>query len=126
MPHKDPESAKAWRREWWKTATKARQDQNTAARKRRNTINDFLREHKIAAGCADCKYRKHHSALEFHHTTREKDINLSFAKSLSQAKAEVAKCIVLCSNCHRIRHWNERHPEDPCKPDVFAATFDEV
>jgi hypothetical protein len=120
MPHKDPETAKAWRRNWWKTASKARNNQNTAARRRHEEINSFLREHKISVGCADCGYRNHHSALEFHHK-EGKELNLSFAKSLDQAKQEMGKCIVLCSNCHRIRHWNESHP---CKPRIFEATYE--
>jgi hypothetical protein len=121
MPHKDPSAARAWRRQWWKTAAKARSDQNAAARARRERINSFLRSHKLSCGCADCGYREHHAALEFHHAEGEKELNLSFAKSLDQAKAEMAKCIVLCSNCHRVRHWQEKHP---CKPDIFAATYE--
>ena len=39
----------------------------------------------------------------------DKELNLSFAKSIGQAKREMAKCIVLCSNCHRIRHWDATH-----------------
>jgi predicted HNH restriction endonuclease len=27
---------------------------------------------------------------------------------LDQAKKEMLKCVVLCSNCHRIKHWNEQ------------------
>jgi hypothetical protein len=121
MPHKDPETAKAWRRNWWKTAHKARSDQNAAARRRHEEINTFLRRHKMISGCADCGFRRHHAALEFHHEGGDKEINLSFAKSLEQARREMAKCAVLCSNCHRIRHWNQAHT---CKPDIFAATYE--
>lgn len=123
MPHKDPGAARAWRRHWWKTATKAKADQNAAARARREEINSYLRAHKVEAGCEDCGYRQHHAALEFHHAEGEKELNLSFAKSLRQAKAEMAKCVVLCSNCHRIRHWEASHP---CKPDIFEATYEAV
>jgi hypothetical protein len=80
------------------------------ARARKAAINKFLREHKLSTGCADCGYREHHAALEFHHVGDDKEINLSFAKSVNQAKQEMGKCEVLCSNCHRIRHWNERVP----------------
>lgn len=120
MPHKDPMRAREWRRNWWKTATESRRKQNAATRRRREKINAFLREHKMVAGCADCGCRAHHAALEFHHEGA-KDINLSFAKSIGQARTEMAKCIVLCANCHRVRHWNASHP---CKPDIFAATYE--
>lgn len=111
MPHKDPEAAKAWRREWWNTAKKARDDQNAAARKRREEINAFLRDHKLRTGCAGCGYRDHHVALEFHHEGDDKVLNLSFAKSMAQATNEMTKCVVLCSNCHRVRHWREHHEQ---------------
>jgi hypothetical protein len=123
MPHKDPEAARAWRREWWSQSPEMREKQNARTRAMRSKINDMLREHKLAVGCADCGFRTHHAALEFHHVGDDKEINLSFAKSITQAEREMKKCQVLCSNCHRIRHWNERYP---CKPDIFAATYDEV
>ncbi len=37
--------------------------------------------------------------------------------SLDRVKKEIAKCIVLCANCHFIRHWQEgkqkRRPDLP-------------
>lgn len=78
---------------------------NEQARRRKAKVNDFLRQHKLSVGCEDCGFKKHHAALEFHHEGDDKEINLSFAKSLAQARKEMRKCTVLCSNCHRIRHW---------------------
>ena len=121
MPHKDPEAAKAWRRQWWQNSPAMREKQNARSRGMKAKINAMLREHKVAVGCADCGYSAHHAALEFHHTGDDKSLNLSFAKSVDQARREMAKCEVLCSNCHRIRHWGEQHP---CKPDIFAATYE--
>lgn len=120
MPHKDPAVAREWRRRWWQSAHGSRAKQNAASRRRRAEINAFLRGHKLREGCADCGYSAHHAALEFHHEG-DKEINLSFAKSLKQAKREMERFVVLCSNCHRIRHWDETHP---CKPDIFAATYE--
>ena len=54
----------------------------------------------------------HVACLEFHHRNpAEKDFLLSVgvAKfSLRRLQAEVAKCDVICSNCHRKHHWQER------------------
>lgn len=121
MPHKDPEAARAWRKEWWAKSPEMRDKQNARAREMRKRINEMLRAHKVAVGCVDCGYKAHHAALEFHHFGDDKNINLSFAKSVAQAEREMVKCEVLCSNCHRIRHWNEAHP---CKPNIFAATYE--
>lgn len=121
MPHKDPEAARAWRRGWWQRSPTMREKQNARSRDMKAGINRMLRQHKVAVGCADCGFKDHHAALEFHHTSDDKNINISFAKSIGQATREMEKCEVLCSNCHRIRHWEERYP---CKPDIFAATYE--
>lgn len=118
----EPEKAKVMREARLKKEG-YREKLNSQGRTRRAEINTFLRDYKLLIGCKDCGYHAHHAALEFHHEGSDKTLNLSFAKSLSQAKSEMAKCIVLCSNCHRVRHWNELHG---CKPDIFAATYEPV
>lgn len=99
---------------------------NSQARERRNKMNLFLREHKTRVGCSDCGFKTHHSALDFHHLGKGKEINISLAKSIGQASKEMRKCAVLCSNCHRIRHWKERYRGHPCKHDIFIQTYEEV
>ena len=116
----DSEKRKAWRESRIQRDATYLAIVNEQAKKRRDDINGFLRAHKLQMGCLDCGYASHHAALEFHHLG-DKDVNLSFAKSLGMAKSEMKKCVVLCSNCHRIRHWNEQHP---CKPDIFEMTYE--
>jgi transposase len=54
--------------------------------------------------CALCGYDRCQAALEFHHLVPvEKDFELShrgITRSLARARAEAAKCVLLCSNCH--------------------------
>jgi hypothetical protein len=50
MPHKDPEAARAWRREWWKRSPEIREKQNTRTRQMKAKINAMLREHKLGVG----------------------------------------------------------------------------
>ena len=57
--------------------------------------------------CVDCGYDKPPAALCFHHMcekTKEIDdlIKMSFNDKL---KKELDKCILLCHNCHDIRHY---------------------
>jgi predicted HNH restriction endonuclease len=45
------------------------------------------------------------SAIEFHHIRRDKEQTISdIQKSLKKVKVEIAKCIIVCSNCHREIH----------------------
>jgi hypothetical protein len=81
-------------------------DKARAAEKKR-----ALDEYKIKTGCADCGYNIHPAALEFDHLPEfEKSRNVATLMYNSWAKiwAEVAKCEVVCCNCHAIRTMNRR------------------
>jgi hypothetical protein len=67
-------------------------------------------EFKATLKCAKCGF-SHPAAIDFHHidsSTKDGEVNrLSGTGSYKKAYAEVEKCIPLCSNCHRIHHWDE-------------------
>jgi hypothetical protein len=117
----EPEKRKEWREARLKRDPSYRIKTNDQAKKRKEAINEMLRKHKLSVGCASCGSKVHHAALEFHHVGNNKEINLSFAKSMAQAQKEMSKCEVLCANCHRILHWTESHP---CKLDIFELTYE--
>lgn len=53
--------------------------------------------------CSICGYDRHVAALEFHHLDpNEKEFTLARrgAHSIGKLRAEVSKCVLLCSNCH--------------------------
>jgi hypothetical protein len=79
---------------------------NAQGRARYNKVQGFIREYKLNVGCVDCNYREHHAALEFDHVKGNKELNVCFSKSIKQAKKEIEKCEVVCSNCHKIRTFN--------------------
>jgi len=93
-------------------------------RKRYQLVQDFIRAYKLEHGCTDCGYDKHHAALEFDHIYSNKEINVCNSKSIAQAKKEIEKCEVVCSNCHRIRTYTRL--QQTCKPDVFEMTYEKV
>ena len=70
-------------------------------------------EYKSSLKCNKCE-ESHEAVLDFHHLGNEsKDFNVSQAAarglSIKKIQDEINKCIVLCSNCHRKLHWEERH-----------------
>jgi hypothetical protein len=75
------------------------------SRERQAKIRDYINVEKTGRGCIDCGYNEHPAALDFDHVRGEKLLNVSAAKSIAQAKAEIEKCEVRCANCHRLRTW---------------------
>ena len=66
----------------------------------------FLVDYKLSKGCADCGYKDHPAALEFDHLPGTKklfNIGQGRGHTLEAVRAEIAKCEVVCANCHRVR-----------------------
>lgn len=65
--------------------------------------------YKEIKGCHECKIKYPYYVLEFHHLdSEEKEGQISvLIKSAGRAriKAEIEKCIVVCSNCHKKIHY---------------------
>lgn len=59
--------------------------------------------------CADCGERYPHFVMDFDHVRGEKYMNVGQMKmaKLERILEEVAKCDVVCANCHRIRTHGE-------------------
>lgn len=63
--------------------------------------------------CNHCGYDKFRGALEFHHTDpTQKDPKGLRKMNLKKLFAEVDKCVLLCSNCHREEHSKLRIMEE--------------
>ena len=80
--------------------------------RRRGELQRFLDSIKVKAKCERCGF-DHVACLDFHHINADdKEIGLSSAAlngwSKKRILKEVSKCKVLCSNCHRILHYNEK------------------
>ncbi len=101
-----------------------------ARKDRRNNVHSYCRSCLSAYGakieknnkkelveykggkCQNCGYSKSHSALEFHHLDpSKKDFTIGYKRriSLDKLKEEVDKCVMLCSNCHRVEHQRIRN-----------------
>jgi excisionase family DNA binding protein len=74
-----------------------------AVARRRRRLKEILVA-DAGGRCRLCGYDRHIGALQFHHREGEaKKFGLSergFTRSLDAVRAEAAKCILLCANCH--------------------------
>jgi hypothetical protein len=69
--------------------------------KRREMLNQI----KMEAGCCDCGYNEHPAALHFDHVLGVKNFNISMdpKRKWQDILEEIAKCEIVCANCHSIR-----------------------
>ena len=83
---------------------------NKNAQDRKNKVlNEILQELNLSLECSVCGYKRNKAALCFHHVnSEEKDFSFSGTRFMAKEtlKAEVAKCVILCQNCH----MEEHHP----------------
>jgi len=85
-----------------------RKTKNILKASRRSWIDEYKREH----GCTRCGILDPR-VLEFHHPENvRKDFNIAdyYYRQFGteKLKHEIAKCIVICANCHRILHAEKR------------------
>lgn len=93
---------------------KTQKNKNTSerskrARKRRAKVR-LVGIIKTESGCIDCGFNLHPRALEFDHISDNKRANVSNLirsdYSWKTILEEIAKCEVVCANCHAIRTAN--------------------
>jgi len=90
------EKAKRWK--------KGAAQESLASRRR------SLREAK-AVPCADCGNAYPYWVMDFDHVRGDKSFNIAGGVLTGRARleSEVAKCDVVCANCHRRRTWQRSH-----------------
>jgi hypothetical protein len=76
-------------------------------------VREYVQTLKSTTPCTDCKQTFHFSVMEFDHIGDDKVCTVSslvYTRNLSwsRLKAEIAKCELVCANCHRMRSWNRK------------------
>ncbi len=92
---------------------KCRQCKLSGSRLRKSSLRSWLDDYKNALVCSRCGFPDSR-ALQFHHKethTKLGNVADMAGRGLSVATIlrEIEKCIVLCSNCHQIEHYEQRH-----------------
>lgn len=115
MPYKDREARNAYARAWYAKNAEAH-GRLVRARAKRYTreIRAFLAEAK-SAPCMDCGGTFDRECMDFDHVRGEKLFNVSTSSwwgySLEKVQEEIAKCELVCANCHRLRTKQRRLAE---------------
>ena len=95
-------------KKWYQKNKQRQLDANAKvkARKKKEWV-----EYKATLACAKCG-NNHPAVLDFHHPDPSKKegnvVRLMSSGYYKRAYKEIEKCIVLCANCHRIHHYEER------------------
>jgi hypothetical protein len=78
----------------------------------RKTFQERVQRYKESHPCVDCGGRFHFVAMDFDHTSDDKSDSVSRMTghgSWKRVLAEIEKCDLVCSNCHRVRTYNRHH-----------------
>jgi hypothetical protein len=71
-----------------------------------------VREIKSSTPCADCRHKFHWCMMDFDHVRGKKLFTigrLHIGCSINRLYREIAKCDVVCANCHRMRTFRRRY-----------------
>ena len=93
------EVGKAWAKEYYKKYMPDRQ----------RKLKEYLEQVRTQGKCVDCG-ESDSRVLQFHHRDGKEKyvINMYTRWGLTKLKEEIAKCDLLCANCHIKRHHNEQ------------------
>jgi hypothetical protein len=113
MPYKDPEVKKAKHAEYSKTYYEKHKEKIISKNsvRRKKIVAEFA-AFKATKSCIKCG-ESHPATLDFHHTDPQKTDKKVYELAKDghfwlRIMREIDKCVVLCSNCHRIHHYEER------------------
>jgi hypothetical protein len=117
LPYKDKELGRQKKKEYYqrtreqRKAYDARPDRVLRTRyldSKRRVERKKIAVNLLGGICTDCKKTYHLSCYDFHHedpTTKEFDPCAGTTKKLEVFLNEIKKCVLLCANCHRLRHF---------------------
>jgi len=112
MPIKDPEKRaernRSYQKKWYEAN---KETQYARLRKVKSDKKQWFLDIKKELKCCQCA-ENHIATLDFHHIdpmTKEESVSTMLRQGRGRQRIldEIAKCIVLCSNCHRKLHYVE-------------------
>src|SRR2546423_8775991 len=114
MPYKDVEARKEYLRAYGRQYYQRNREHLLQREKEKNQrhvarVGAWLSEFKKQLSCSRCS-ESHPATLQFHHRDpNEKDFSIGMYRmgkySRERILREIAKCEVICANCHAKEHW---------------------
>jgi hypothetical protein len=104
MGYKDVERQRIYQREYQRRLVA-----NGGSHKQKMRM--FIREQKTNRPCVDCGKIYPHYVMQFDHIGTNKVAAISDLNFRAQSviEAEIAKCELVCANCHAERTWQREH-----------------
>lgn len=107
MPYKDAEKRRECRRKWY---AKNKEYEKRHIKQRKLEIRKWFWKYKSGLQCLRCG-ESHVATIDFHHRISNKENSISKmvtdGYSIKRILAELRKCEILCSNCHRKVHFGK-------------------
>lgn len=108
---RDTENLRRLRREWYhRNREREAEKQRVRKLNRSKEITLFIKNLKESTPCTDCNKNYPACVMDFDHL-RDKKFTISVSKanlSMKSLLAEIAKCEIVCANCHRLRTEKRR------------------
>lgn len=106
MPYKDKEKQKAAQAKW---SRENRDKTNKYRKANRDKAREKLKLIKESSPCSDCKNFYPYYVMQFDHVKDDKIENIGTMASKNAAwskiEKEIAKCELVCANCHAVRSY---------------------
>lgn len=104
MPYRDREKQLAYQKQHYRDNKKRYLDRN---RMNRAKLRKYVSDIKSSTPCKDCGKQYPHYVMDFDHLSDKRGLINDFVLryNLKELDLEIAKCEVVCSNCHRERSY---------------------
>lgn len=125
------EKLRQYRRDYYQRNKEREKARITKTNKiRKALIREWLDDFKSKRKCLRCD-ENHIGCLEFHHRDPStKEIDISFAVragwSIEKISQEIEKCDILCANCHRKLHWEQRNTGAWCSGNMSVSKTEDA
>lgn len=105
MPYKEPSKQRQYARDHYrKNKTKYLESNNN----RRKILKSVVNEIKQNTPCTDCNIQYPYYVMDFDHLSDKENLITYFVRNNNKTglMKEIAKCDIVCSNCHRQRTFD--------------------